>query len=654
MFTIPGSCNQRNSNMKNVFRKVAMLALAFPFVAGAQSVEQMQKIFPGKMAIFSNINRSVEIAFDKGVPYAEAREVSEMLILDDNAKGMYSKDNVYHSSFNELRKVKAYTLLPEGGSTKKIEVTDFKTQSSRSEGVFYDDVKQTSFDYPRMMKGSMSHVETEHYNKDIRFLSTFYFSNHLPVHNASYSISFPEDVDVRYIIKNDDQKVVTVKESTRGKKKKLEFSASDVTNYEHFGDGTTIPYYAVHVIVYVASYKTAAAQVPVFNSLDGLYKWNVAFLTNINQEPDEHLKKITDSICRDKKSDREKAQAIYFWVQNHVKYVAFEEGLEGFIPRQAVDVFNKRYGDCKDMASILTAMLRLSGLKACFTWIGTRSIPYKYSEVALPVTDNHMISAVYIDKNWIFLDATDPNCIFGFPSSGIQGKEALVSISPEKYEIVNVPIMPASMSVVNDSTFIHLGNSTLTGKSSVDYSGYFGSDLHNKLSYNKGDDERVYARSRMAKGSNKFIMSDYKIRLNEAMSKTANISAGFEIPAYPKFIGDEIYINLNLEKLLGTTPIDTSKRKVAIENDHLYTINQVHALQVPAGYTVDYLPANTSLSNDVLDFSITYKQAGDQVFATQQLVSKKLYIMPADFIAWNKAITIVSPAYKEQVVLKKK
>jgi hypothetical protein len=306
------------------------------------------------------------------------------------------------------------------------------------------------------------------------------------------------------------------------------------------------------------------------------------------------------------------------------------------------------------MASILTAMLRISGLKACFTWIGTRSIPYSYLEVPLPISDNHMICAVKIDDNWIFLDATDPNCIFGLPTSGIQGKEALVSLSPDKYELVVVPVIPPTTSVVTDSTFLTLENNTLNGVSSVAYSGYFGSDLHNSLSYNTGDDERVYARSRMAKGSNKFIMSDYKIRIDEPHTKLANISAGFEIPGYPKFIGNEIYINLNLEKLVGSTPIDTSLRKVAIENDFLYTINQVHVLKIPAGYSLDYLPGNTSFSNEVLSFSINYKQQGGQVFATQQLVSKKLYITPADFDNWNKAVSLIAPAYKEQVVLKKK
>ncbi len=636
---------------------LAICVIFFQCVTGnikAQSVEQMQQLFPDKLAVFSNINRSVDISFKKGVPYAEANEVSEMMVLNDNANGIYNKDKVYHSDFNELEKVEAYTLVPDGSNTRKIKVTDFKTQSSSDQDIFYDDQKVTSFDYPQMMKGSVAHVETEHYNKDIRFLSSFYFSNYLPVHNATYSITFPEDMDVRYIIKNDDNKIVKVTTSSRGRKKKLEFTATDVKNYEYYSDGTSVPYYAIHVIVYVASYKYNGETVPVFNSLSELYKWNDGFLTNVNSTPNESLKKITDSICLNKKTDREKAQAIYMWVQNNIKYVAFEDGLGGFVPRQAADVCAKRYGDCKDMASILTAMLKISGLNACFTWIGTRSIPYTYTEVPLPLTDNHMISAVKIDKSWIFLDATDPNCVFGMPTSAIQDKEALISISPEKYELVKVPVMAAGSSIITDSTFLSINNNVLTGKCSVDYSGYFGNDVCNRLLYNKGDDERVYARSRMAKGSNKFIMKDYHINMPDPMKKEANISSTFEIPDYAKTIADEIYINLNLEKLISSTPIDTAKRKIAIENDFNYIINQVHTLAIPDGYTTEYIPKNTSVSNDVFDFSIVYKQSAVGISATQKLVMKKLYIEPGDFATWNKAIYNISAAYKEQVVLKKK
>ncbi len=631
---------------------VLLLLAATP--SGGQSLEQMQLLFPGKLAVFSNVTRSVEIDFSKGVPYAEAVERSEMMILDDNANGMYNKDKVYHSSFNELKKVEAYTLVPDGNSSKKVKVTDFKTQSSPSEGVFYDDVKETSFDYPRMTKGSISHVETQHYNKDVRFLSSFYFSNYLPVANASYSVSYPEDVNIRYIIKNDPKNIVSVKETRKGKTKRLEFTAQNIKSNEYFADGTTMPYYALHVLVYVASYKNDNETVPVFSSLDELYNWNVSFLNNINLTTDENLKKITDSVCLGKKTDRDKAKAIYLWVQNHVKYVAFEEGLEGFIPRQAAEVCAKRYGDCKDMASILTAMCKLGGLSAHFTWIGTRAIPYSYKEVPLPYADNHMICAVKLGAEWIFLDATDPNCIFGLPTAGIQGKEALISINPQKYELIKVPVVPAEYSVITDSTFLSIDNKMLSGKCSVDYTGYFGTDVYGSLTYNKGEDEKVYVRGRMAKGSNKFIMKDYKIGLTNSTDKAANISSNFEIPDYIKSISDEIYINLNLEKLFNLTAIDTAKRKVSIENQFLYSINQVHILELPAGYMADYVPANTIISNHLVDVSIVYKQGNGTVSATQKVVLKKLYIEAADFSIWNKTIAAVSPAYKEQVVLKKK
>ena len=622
--------------------------------ATGQRLEEMQKQFPGKIAAFSSINRAVEIYFKKEVPYAEATETTEMMILDETANGRFNREQVYHSSFNELKKVEAYTLVPDGKNTKKVKVVNFKTQSSRSSGVFYDDMKETTFDFPLLTKGSIAHVETQHFNKDIRFLTGFYFSNYLPVAEAEFSVTFPAAVAVKYIIKNDADKMIAVAEIKKGGKKTIRFAAKNIKDYEHYSNGTSIRYYAPHVIIYVSSYEVNHETVEVFSSLDALYQWNAGFLTNINTAPDATLQKIADSITIGKKTDRDKANAIYKWVQHHIKYVAFEEGLEGFVPRQAADVCRKRYGDCKDMASILTALCSLSGVKAHFTWIGTRAIPYAYSEVPLPVTDDHMICAVQLDGQWTFLDATDPQCIFGLPTSGIQGKEALVSFGSKKYELVQVPIVPAETSSISDSTFLHINDGMLKGHSSVNYAGYFGSDVFRSMQYYRGDDERKYALQRMGKASNKFMLKDYKITLSEQGDKAANIAAQFEIPDYVKSIGDEIYLNLNLEKLIDATPIDVEKRKVAIENEFLYTINQVHQLEIPAGYTADYIPKNVSVNNDLFTFSIQYSSTENTVAATQKFLSKKLYIQPQEFAAWNKALAAIAPAYKEQVVLRKK
>jgi len=643
-----------NKKLNSPLLLVTVMLCISCFAKAQQSLDEMLKTYPGKTAVFSNVNREVEIMMSKGVPYAKATEVSEMLILDDKANGIYNKDKVYHSTFNELKKVEAYTTVPDGNGTKKMKVSEFKTQSSPSSGIFYDDVKETAFDYPRVIKGSVTHVETEHYNKDIHFISPFYFGSYLPVVNATFTVTFPEDMDIKYIIKNDAKNNITVTESKKGRKKKIEFSAKGINNNDYFPDAVSQSYYAQHVIVYVTQYKNDDVVVPVYNTVDELYKWNVSFLKDINTGSSTLLKQVADSICNGKTTEWDKAQAIYHWVQDHIKYVAFEAGLEGFVPRQAEEVCTKRYGDCKDMASLLTALLKASGLNAYFTWIGTRSIPYTYTEVPLPITDNHMISAVKVDNKWIFLDATDPNCIFGFPTSSIQDKEALIGINADKYELVKVPVVAAAKNNIVDSTFLTIDKKLLKGFASVNYVGYYGTDVYNSLLYNKGDDERVYARRRMAKGSNKFIMKDYKIAFPDPGNKSANIRSNFEIPDYVKAIDDEMYINLNLEKLFNYTVIDTAKRKMAIENDFLMNIRQVHLLKIPEGYAVEHMPKNVSVSNNVVDFSIEYKQVKDEVIATQNYVIKQLYIEVADFTKWNEAITKVSPSYKEEIVLKKK
>jgi hypothetical protein len=125
---------------------------------------------------------------------------------------------------------------------------------------------------------------------------------------------------------------------------------------------------------------------------------------------------------------KKKARRIYNWVQKNIKYVAFEQGMEGFVPREANLVCNRRFGDCKDMSSILTVMLNTAGVPAYYTWIGTRHLPYRYAETPLPLVDNHMISTIKLNDKFIFLDGTDNNCVFGMPSEHIQGKEALLAM----------------------------------------------------------------------------------------------------------------------------------------------------------------------------------------------------------------------------------
>ena len=645
--------NLLQTKFNNSGKSILLLSsLLFACICKAQTVEELAAKYPNDYAVIQNISESITISLKDGQPYAESKTIQDMLILDDKANGAYNRQYLYNNSYDQLLEFEAYTKVPDGRKYNKLKVTDVKTESARGRSVFYDDTKQTGFDFPSLVKGAIAHMEYSEAYKDVHFLTPFYCESYIPIVSATYTVTLPSDMQLKYTIQNDPYKKIRIEESNKGRQHVYTFTSNNVEPTARFSNAPSASYYEPHIIIQLVSYKNDNGQTVNFlGNVNDLYRWDYGFISNINTDAKE-LKKLSDSITAGVKTDKEKAQKIYEWVQSSIKYIAFEDGLEGFVPRQAKIICDRRYGDCKDMASILTALLRAADLKAYFTWIGTRDIPYDYTDVSLPITDNHMIAALNLNNEWIFLDGTDPNCIFGLPSAFIQGKQALISISPDEYKIIRVPEVDVNKSTVVDSTYITLTGSGIKGFSSVYYNGYFGTDVYNKLMFSDAKETKDYVKYRMGKASNKFILGNYNISKLSNTDKEVNIHADFEVPDYSKKVADELYINLNLEKFFtDNNIIDTAKRKIPIENDYKYLIRQYTVLEVPESYNVSYIPKDFSLENPAFSFAIKYSTHGNKIIAMQEFKNNYLLMQPKDFPDWNNAIKKINNQYKEQVVL---
>jgi transglutaminase-like putative cysteine protease len=620
----------------------------------AQTADDVKKLFPGREVVYLNYNENLKLYIKEGNPVAESDTEKELLILSEKNASAYSRHKVYHSGYNELKKLEAYTKVPDGDKYKKVKITDRKTSNSYSNSVFYDDVKETSFDFPALTQNAVQHVEYTSFHKDAHLLSPFHLPGNLPIVNASFTVSVPDGMNIKYVVKNDPKGLFQFTTEKKRRETIYKWTVANVKDEDDFGDAPGFKYTTPHVIVYVTDYEGKDGKESFLNGLDDLYKWNYSFTKGLNVEQDANLKKITDSLIAGKKTESEKARQIYRWVQQNIKYVAFEDGLEGFRPRQAAEVCSKRYGDCKDMSSIITQMMRMAGIKAYYTWIGTRTLPYNYSEVPLPITDNHMIATAYINNEWLFFDGTDPHAKYGMPPYSIQDKEALIAINDKEYKVLRVPVMPAQSSVLIDSTFVTFTPDGIKGKQHVAYNGYFGENIYNALLYRDEKETKDFVKSRTGKASNKFILGEYKINRINPEENIVSINADYEIPGYSKKLGNEYYINLNLEKLFENALIDTAKRKVPAEKDFKFIIKQYHILTIPEGYTVTYQPKDFAIENDLIKLKISYQVNKGTITAIQEYENKKLMVYPSDFAAWNTAAKAAAQQYKEQVVLEKK
>eukprot|EP00697_Spironema_sp_BW2_P014487 gnl/Spiro4/4929_TR2454_c0_g1_i1.p1 gnl/Spiro4/4929_TR2454_c0_g1~~gnl/Spiro4/4929_TR2454_c0_g1_i1.p1 ORF type:complete len:334 (-),score=-27.54 gnl/Spiro4/4929_TR2454_c0_g1_i1:12-1013(-) len=327
--------------------------------------------------------------------------------------------------------------------------------------------------------------------------------------------------------------------------------------------------------------------------------------------------------------------------------------MEGFIPRDANLVCSRRFGDCKDMSSILTVMLRTAGLPAYYTWIGTRSLPYTYTESPIPLVDNHMICTIRLNDQYLFLDGTDPTCVFGMPSEGIQDKQALVAIDDSSYKILTVPAPASETSQVTDSTILELTAQGLTGRIVTDLSGYYSMGLQGMLSYLNENDKKEQLKKRFFRGSNKFQLDSFRI-IDLKDKNHIRLTAEFSLLDYAKHIGDDWYLNMNLFKFYLHQEIDFPKRKMPVEFDFRNKRKYVVLLKIPKGYQPDDIPSGKSYHNAVWGFDLLYEKKGDTLIFTQEFKNEHLLLMPDQFELWNKVLENLFPLYKETITLTKR
>jgi cellulose synthase operon protein C len=88
---------------------------------------------------------------------------------------------------------------------------------------------------------------------------------------------------------------------------------------------------------------------------------------------DQNLRTVAQRILARNLTTQGKVQAVYESVKRHTKYTGFEFGVHSYQPYPVSTVEQRGFGDCKDKAAMLVALLRAVGVPAEFAMIRTRS-----------------------------------------------------------------------------------------------------------------------------------------------------------------------------------------------------------------------------------------------------------------------------------------
>jgi transglutaminase-like putative cysteine protease len=611
----------------------------------------MSANYPGEAMI--NIKNTehltIEIVKNKLVLYSD--NYLERIYMDNRA-GNYAEAAIDCPHFGELENLEAATLIPKKSKYRVIKVKDFKKEDKISNSVFYDASRHITFNYPPLHPGAKTVLKYREVMTEPRFISSFYFQGYRPIVECEYSITVSNDVSIGWHLFNAKDSMIKFTQTPLKNNKTLySWRAEKVNKLDSERDAPNPPYFFPHIQVWIKSYTINGKKIPVLTNTDDLYKWYYSHLKDVNREQSKNLHNIVDSLVSGLTDEKEKVKRIYYWVQDNIKYIAFEDGMGGFIPRSAAAVCEKRFGDCKDMANILTTMMSYAGIKAYHTWIGSRHIPYRYADLSTPSLNNHMI-ATYINKgHYYFLDATGHNTPYSIPTAFIQGKEAMIGLDSTHYEIREVPIVPAEVNEIKDSITVDIDNNTVKGKGTAYFSGYYDIEMTNMLVSDPENTKKV-VRDYFIKGSNKFLIDSVKTGDLHDRDAPFKLIYYFNIDDYIRRNEEEIYINLHLGKGFDTETI-SHDRALEIEQDFKMLSTGVVTLNIPKGYKVSYVPPNSSSKGPSFGFEITYTKKAGSIVQNHKLYSSVLMLKKTDFEAWNKMVKEYHKAIAEVVILKK-
>ena len=78
----------------------------------------------------------------------------------------------------------------------------------------------------------------------------------------------------------------------------------------------------------------------------------------------DRIQSLADEVTKGLTDDAAKVKALDHWVAKNIRYVAVTLGHGGLIPHPADQVLANRYGDCKDHAILMEALLAAVGIQS--------------------------------------------------------------------------------------------------------------------------------------------------------------------------------------------------------------------------------------------------------------------------------------------------
>ncbi len=352
----------------------------------------------------------------------------------------------------------------------------------------------------------------------------------------------------------------------------------------------------------------------------GMQDWNdlgVWFdnLAHARRDPSPELKQKVAELTASAPDAMDKMQALARFVQDDIRYVGIELGIGGYQPHFAADVLSQRFGDCKDKATLLSAMLEQIGIHSYYVLINTARGAVNAETPPNPYF-NHAILAVALPDDLqspvleasvthpklgrlLFFDPTNPLTPFGALSGSLQKNFGLL-VLPEGGELIELPQLNAASNGIARTATFHLdGNGTLRGDVREVRLGHRAAEQRFALRTAKLDTDQIKpVESLLAASLATFQVTKAEVANLRAPDRPFEWRYSIEVDHYARPTGALLLVR---PRVIGTKLLkfldSAETREYPIEFDEPERDTDRFDIALPEGYEIDELPPPVDLDD---------------------------------------------------------
>jgi transglutaminase-like putative cysteine protease len=524
-------------------------------------------------------------------------------------------------------------------------------QSYESDGYFHTDTKIKLFDYELNDFGETFKYSYTLEHIDVKYFTSVYFPDWFPIAEKKIVVTVPEWLDIEILEYNlDNYEIKKTKSKDKKNNTVYTYTAKYLDGKRNFSKSPGPSQYKPHLLFVYKSYKQDGSKHTMFATTANLYNWYKMLRNNVDNDT-EMIGKITDEIVEGATTDKEKIEAIYYWVQDNIRYIAFEDGIAGFQPEACQQVYKKKYGDCKGMANLLTEMLKHEGFDARLTWIGTKRLAYNYDIPSLAV-DNHMISTLFFDNKKYFLDPTEDYVPFGEYANRIQGREVLIE-DGDDFIIDKVPVSDYTKNIFHYQLDFSLNGSKLIGTGNYELNGQGRTRILYLYNNTPSHEQEDALKNYLAEDDKNITVSEIQHSDFENRDIPIRFEFQVEVDNHVTDIGDELYISPDIDYEFKQSIIEKERPVDVIFSQKLYYVYDI-TIDIPGGFEVDYLPEALDIDQSEYQFTGKYKIEDNRIVYHREIILKDGKLSKGNFEQWNKDVKKLTTFYYDQIILKKK